>query len=755
MYWLINSRVHVGMTQLVCTDGFRHNTVELLKTESLGAGSYGAVYKAKCGTLLCAAKILHSALFRSDDPEVVILVGRFERECHFLKEAKHPNIVQYLGTCQDPDTHLPVLLMELMDGNLTQFLEKSRTLLPYHTQVNFCHDVALALAYLHSNGVIHRDLSSNNVLLIAGTRAKVTDFGMSRLAGVNHGKTSMTKCPGTLVYMPPEALRDSTVYSELLDCFSFGVLGLQILTRQYPNPGVRSTAVDFPNAPTGTVEVPVAEVDRRRSDISRIDPTHPLLPVFLECLKDRDRERPTSRQLCHHLASLKEAPLYAESVQQAQDRSAQAQDVAARINEVQAEYRVKIDYLQQQHAEDIRKNQQQRQQLETNELQLADLKHNLEQSEATIQDLLALNDRLVRESQRRQQRRNKPNSIAEPPISSSSHTDGTLDSFSHGNCTLGISSHTNGTLNTSSHTNGTLDLKWGVHGSAPCEMAGRSTAVDGKIAYFNPFFTNQVYAYDTERQMWSTLLPCPHDYFCLAVVNSFLTAIGGRHKRKATNSLVSSVGEMGWEESFQPMQTKRWLAAAVCYRESLVVAGGEGEDGRKLNVVEVMNVRTSQWCTASSLPFPVMLASMTVAEGHVYIMGYESNHPKSVLRCSLVDLLRSCDSSQLLLARMINTVWHQIASLPFRFSIAASLCGQLLAIGGQSDSNASTSAIHKYDSLSNSWEVISHMPTARSHSLATVLPSNKLMVVGGHIAERTSTVENTKNTNAVEIATVH
>ena len=47
--------------------------------------------------------------------------------------------------------------------------------------VDLCHDIALALAYLRSNGVIHRDLSSNNVLLIAGSKAEVTDFGMAKI----------------------------------------------------------------------------------------------------------------------------------------------------------------------------------------------------------------------------------------------------------------------------------------------------------------------------------------------------------------------------------------------------------------------------------------------------------------------------------------------------------------------------------------------------------------------------------------------
>ena len=79
------------------------------------------------------------------------------------------------------ETGAPILLMELMDESLTHFLEKSSELTPYHVQVNLCHDVSLALSFLHSNNIIHRDLSSNNVLLISNVRAKVTDFDMARL----------------------------------------------------------------------------------------------------------------------------------------------------------------------------------------------------------------------------------------------------------------------------------------------------------------------------------------------------------------------------------------------------------------------------------------------------------------------------------------------------------------------------------------------------------------------------------------------
>ena len=162
-----------------------------------------------CDDLPCAGKkILHRALFQSNDPGAIIIMERFDQECSFLRAIRHPNIVQYLGSYQDTKNQLPVLLMELMDDNLTRFLEQSQEPLSFHTQVNICHDIALALAYLHSNNIIHRDLSSNNVLLIgAGNRAKVTDFGMAKLFDVNRTTlTPQTMCPGTLAYMPPEAV---------------------------------------------------------------------------------------------------------------------------------------------------------------------------------------------------------------------------------------------------------------------------------------------------------------------------------------------------------------------------------------------------------------------------------------------------------------------------------------------------------------------------------------------------------------------
>lgn len=194
-------------------DGTNFKTVELFKTEILGTGSYGAMCKANLSVMSlsvlpkCCIQFYSRFKFHPLQKEANIdnhALHQFELECRFLRHINHLNIVQYLGTYHDPDTNAPVLLMELMDEeSLTHFLESSPGPIPYHVQVNLCYDIALALAFLHSNGFIHRDLSSNNVLLL-GNRAKVTDFEMSKFADIvaTHIAT-MTMCPAMPAFMPP------------------------------------------------------------------------------------------------------------------------------------------------------------------------------------------------------------------------------------------------------------------------------------------------------------------------------------------------------------------------------------------------------------------------------------------------------------------------------------------------------------------------------------------------------------------------
>ena len=305
---------------------FTYNNIELYKWESLGSGSYGKVCKAKCDGLLCAAKIMHPTLFDLHDPGTASYLSKFQEECHLLSLARHPNVVQYLATSCDPDTRLPVLLMELCQKSLTVFLERSPGPLPHHIEVDISHDIALALVYLHSNGLIHRDLTGNNILMVAGSRAKITDFGMSKLSCIN---PHMTQCPGNSLYMSPEALDGARSYTAKLDIFSFGVIVIQILTRLFPNPADRFRTVHCTDRKVGEHVKPeeeevrrlVPDSERRQSHLQLIPATNSLKLLALQCLKKKTSERPSALKLSERLCGLKKSSHYIDSMYRVQSSS--------------------------------------------------------------------------------------------------------------------------------------------------------------------------------------------------------------------------------------------------------------------------------------------------------------------------------------------------------------------------------------------------------------------------------------------------
>ena len=163
---IVSQEISASMAEPIRNIGFKR--IEVLYDQVIGMGAYGKVCRAKCDSLICAAKILHPTLLCSEsEGDSVTLqmwpLRQFEQECNFLSTIRHPNIVQCLGLHHDLGIQSPVLLMELMDCSLTRFLESSLQPIHFHTQVNICHDITHALSFLHSNNIIHRDLSSNNI----------------------------------------------------------------------------------------------------------------------------------------------------------------------------------------------------------------------------------------------------------------------------------------------------------------------------------------------------------------------------------------------------------------------------------------------------------------------------------------------------------------------------------------------------------------------------------------------------------------
>ena len=771
------------------TVGFK--TIQLLKDQTLGIGSYGKVCKAKCDDLLCAAKLIHETLF---DPTAHQLIApqrehrlpmrRFEQECDFLSTIKHPNIVQYLGLYRDPDTGLPALLMELMDDSLTHFLESSTQPIPYHIQVNICHDITLALSFLHSNSIVHRDLSSNNVLLIGNAvRAKVTDFGMASLGDQNPRATHLTftMCPGTDVFMPPEAVQDKPVYTEKIDCFSFGVIALQILTRQFPNPGDRSKKIEInqPGIPAGTVaKIPVPEMERRQNHISIIDPNHTLLQVSLDCLKDRDVERPSAQQLCERVAALKESPEYSESVRDAEERNT--------VEQVRGDERDReIRSLRQQHTQQIQGLQQ------IIQSQVSRLEEKDETIAAGQQEIRGQRDeigrleRIVEEKERqeryqiRQQEREKnvlmvekerlkreKNRVIEEKDRQLGRVNQQLEEceqvipqFQRRIAELEQLRPVTDVTPRSKQQRSRVGIKmsWRQGRKSPCRMSSFYNAVaDGTTVYVR-LANNNVYAITTSTSSWSQLPDSPTNDCPSVIINNLLTLVGGFHRGATTNQLFSftekrsliprlfGIGSVKrWSEEFPPMPTKRQGSTALCTETALIVAGGESEDQSTLylRTVEVMNTETLQWSTAANLPQIMYEAPGAICGDHVYILTPDSLS-KSMYTCPVSALILSCWS------RPTADVWNKVAAPPVTNTTCVSILGRLLTIGGWDSNVKPTTAVHMYNPDSDSWEVISHMTTPRRQCFAAVLPNNQLMVVGGYTG-----VPLYSETDSVELATV-
>ena len=734
--------------------GFK--TIILLKNQTLGIGSYGSVCRAKCDDLLCAAKIIHPTLF---DPTALhqiaphrehrLPIRRFQLECEFLSTVRHPNIVQYLGTHQDPETRLPVLLMELMDDSLTHFLENSPQPISYHIQVSVCHDISRALSFLHSNGIVHRDLSSNNVLLIGNIRAKLTDFGMARLGDLNPQATRFTNtmCPGTDVYMPPEAVQDKPVYTEKIDCFSFGVLAVQTLTREFPKPGDRQLTINDPRYPR-PIKMNVPEIERRQNHISRVDPNHPLLPIALDCLKDADGERPSAQQLCERLAALKETAKYKNASERVKDSRGkegeyeQIQHVIDQKDATIAEKEQQLRQCREELTQQIQQLERDKQQIEQERNRTVQEKN--QQHSRQIQELERAKQQAIQEKERELGRVNQQLKESEKLIADFGQRNIELEEElrvlrsqvqgKDGRAKAGAVSRTD------------FKLRWREGEKAPCVTNRFSDAVVHNATVYCRYDADcKVRAYHISSSSWSLISDTPCKGFALAVIDGLLTTVGGYGyiHGENTNKLFSLTGKGSgrrWTEKFPPMPTKRFSVSALCAGTTLIAAGGwgHGDKNEALKTVEVLNTETGEWHTAADLPQPLSIASIALCGDLVYLLGGVDKNDtatNSVYSCSLTSLLGSTSLGKRLVSTLTRSSkgspWNRVADLPVARSTAVSLHGRLLAIGGENSEDVPITAVHMYQPTTNSWKLISHMTTPRTRSLSAVLPDNQLMVVGG------------------------
>ena len=262
--------------------------------ELVGHGGMSSVYKAKDSLLErhVALKILHEQYSTDED-----FVERFKREARSVAQLQHPNIVTVIDRGEEDGRQF--IVFEYIDGeNLKEHVVRKGRL-EVRDALEIALEVARGLAFAHEQGLIHRDVKPQNVLLNGDGRAKVTDFGIARTVEVD-GMTQTGTVLGTSNYIAPEQASGQRVDVHS-DVYALGVVLYELLAGEVPFPGESFIAVAMkhmhepaPNLLDVRGDVPLrvaAAVDRAlEKDPEQRFPTMDAFAAELEaCLAELDR----------------------------------------------------------------------------------------------------------------------------------------------------------------------------------------------------------------------------------------------------------------------------------------------------------------------------------------------------------------------------------------------------------------------------------------------------------------------------------
>jgi serine/threonine-protein kinase len=254
--------------------------------ELVGTGGMSSVFRAHDRLLdrKVALKILHQQYSEDDE-----YVERFRREARAVAALSHPNIVTIIDRGDHDGRQF--IVFEYVDGeNLKRLIER-RGPAPVATALELGIQVARGLSFAHQQGLVHRDVKPQNVLLNGDGRAKVTDFGIARSLDVQHGMTQTGTVLGTSDYIAPEQAQGQHV-DEHTDVYSLGVVLYELLTSEVPFPGENFVAVAMRH-----INEPPPPIRDKRPDVP------PRVEAAVRCaMAKRPEDRfATMADFCHEL----------------------------------------------------------------------------------------------------------------------------------------------------------------------------------------------------------------------------------------------------------------------------------------------------------------------------------------------------------------------------------------------------------------------------------------------------------------------
>lgn len=198
----------------------------------IGKGAYGIVWRAKDKKTnqVVAIKKIFDAFQNSTDAQ------RTYREVMFLRRMDHENIVTLLNCFRAENDIDFYLVFEFMETDLYAAI-RAGILEDIHKQY-VLYQLVKALKYLHSGGLVHRDIKPNNILLNSQCLAKVCDFGLARYVEASaKGSAALTDYVATRWYRAPEILVGSTSYSAAVDMWAVGCILGELYTGRAIFPG--------------------------------------------------------------------------------------------------------------------------------------------------------------------------------------------------------------------------------------------------------------------------------------------------------------------------------------------------------------------------------------------------------------------------------------------------------------------------------------------------------------------------------------
>jgi len=202
---------------------------EIMKSEKIGEGAFGIVYRGQCRAKTVAIKVLRKQKMQPQE------LAKFRMEVAIASKIYHPNIVLFMGACTE-EGEMAIVTEFLPKGDLRSLLSVSRDTLSLYTRMNMANDCALAMNWLHGSNpkIIHRDLKTPNLLVDKHYRIKVCDFGLAEFRDRQLETWKDEQNPrGTPLWMAPEVLLRRN-FNEKADVYSFGLMLWEILTGQLP-----------------------------------------------------------------------------------------------------------------------------------------------------------------------------------------------------------------------------------------------------------------------------------------------------------------------------------------------------------------------------------------------------------------------------------------------------------------------------------------------------------------------------------------